>query len=166
MFRKAYPTPKMVFEKKHLYFPLGFPPVRFAFVSLSVCSSSMVWWGGDRAAEVQHCHPSPPPPAPQAIGKLFPWVESLPVMLWLDSGFPGPLAGVLGIVFRRDWGGKPRCSGYWWHSARWPWLGVLLCDCVLGAAAHSAEKTGKKLQCLFSSEKKHLEDFFKKSSLV
>lgn len=44
--------------------------------------------------------------------------------------------------------------------------GALLCNPVLGAAS-SAGKTrpqifcsGKKLQCLFSSEKKHLEDFF------
>lgn len=101
----------------------------------------------------------PVPASPSSYLKaLSPsWV---PVMLWLDSGFPGPLAGVPGIVFRQDWRGKSRCSGYWWRSARWPWLGLLLCDCVLGAAAHSAEKTGKKLQCLFSSEKKHLEDFF------
>lgn len=159
--QESLPHPQDGFWKKALIFSL-----RVSTCQIRLCVLERLQFIHGVVRWRQGCHPSPPPPAPQAIGKLFPWVESLPVMLWLDSGFPGPLAGVLGIVFRRDWGGKPRCSGYWWHSARWPWLGVLLCDCVLGAAAHSAEKTGKKLQCLFSSEKKHLEDFFKKSSLV
>lgn len=47
MFRKACSTPKIVFEKEPLYFPLGLPQVRFSFATLRylqfICD--MVWCG-------------------------------------------------------------------------------------------------------------------------
>lgn len=63
--------------------------------------------------------------------------------------------------------GRPRSAGCHQCSARWPRAWAPPPRPCAGAAACSAGKTppqifwsGKKVLCLFSSEKKHLEDFF------
>lgn len=82
MFRKACTTPKIVFEKKLLYFPLGLPPFRRAFVYPWVFVTHL--WGGEVETKLLEsrvtAHPDPP-----ASLKVPSRVERVPVLLWLST---------------------------------------------------------------------------------